>query len=94
MAEEVLERLRGLAVLAGGADARVEREQAALEVAVARAEVPADRGLAADLVVGHVPGAGGERRDVLLEGEEDVDGRRRAERDGVAVDRNAVEAGV
>ena len=77
--EEVLERLRPLAVRAGGADAGVEREQAALQVAARRvvpgadAEVAADRALAADLVVGEVARAGGERGGVLLELEQRVD---------------------
>ena len=52
---------------------RVEREQAALQVAARRlvpaahAEVAADRRLAADLVVGDVAAHGGEGVDAALE---------------------------
>ena len=95
--EEVLERLRPLAVRAGRAHPGVERQQAALEVAARRvvpgadAEVAADRSLAANLVVGEVAGAGGEGGGVLLEREQRIDRGGGADRDGVAVDRDAVE---
>ena len=98
--EEVLEGLCSFPVGTRRAHRRVEREQRALEVAARRiravrgTEVPADGGLAANLVVRQVLGAGGQGRHVIGEAEQFVDASRGADRDLLSVDADPVEVGL